>query len=189
MTDKKFIIFSAPSGSGKTTLVHRVLEKMNELSFSVSATTRPKRGHEKNGIDYYFISNEDFASKISKDEFVEWQEVYPGRFYGTYKSEIERIGKLGKTAVLDLDVMGGINVKQLYKNSALAIFIQAPSLEVLRKRLIERGTDSYDDIKVRLAKAENELTYKTWFDEVIINDNLDTAIEQTMKLIQDFVQK
>ena len=157
------------------------------LAFSVSATTRPRRGQEVHGVDYYFLTQEEFESKIEGDELVEFQEVYKGRYYGTLKSEVERITAMGMNVVLDLDVLGGVNVKRMYGDRALSIFIQPPSVEVLRERLIKRGTDSMEDIQARVDKAEFEISIGPQFDYTVINDDLDTAVNEVHQLIEDFI--
>lgn len=188
MKQGKLIIISAPSGSGKSTIIGRIMQDESlQLAFSVSATTRPRRGQEVHGVDYYYLSQEEFEDKIKADELVEYQEVYPGRYYGTLKSEVERITGKGKNVVLDLDVLGGVNVKKMYGDRALAIFIQPPSVEILRQRLINRGTDSMEDIKNRIDKAEFEISIGPQFDHTVINDDLDTAVAQVHGLITDFV--
>lgn len=185
----KLIIFSAPSGSGKTTIVKHLLTKNFKLEFSVSATSRPPRGNEINGKDYYFISANEFRAKIKADEFLEWEEVYPDRFYGTLKSEVERIRSLGKNVIFDVDVIGGCNIKEHYGNDALSIFVQPPSVEELKKRLQIRSTDSEEVIATRVAKAEYELTFATKFDVVLINDKLDKALIEAEKILSDFLPK
>ena len=184
----KLIIISAPSGSGKSTIIGRIMQDESlRLAFSVSATTRPRRGQEVHGVDYYFLTQEEFESKIEGDELVEYQEVYKGRYYGTLKSEVERITAMGMNVVLDLDVLGGVNVKNMYGDRALSIFIQPPSVEVLRERLIKRGTDSMEDIQARVDKAEFEISIGPQFDYTVINDDLDTAVNEVHQLIEDFI--
>ena len=188
MEQGKLIIISAPSGSGKSTIIGRVMQDESlRLAFSVSATTRPRRGQEVHGVDYYYLTLEEFKEKIANDELVEYQEVYEGRYYGTLKSEVERITNMGKNVVLDLDVLGGVNVKQMYGDRAISIFIQPPSVEVLRQRLINRGTDSMEDIQNRVDKAEFEISIRPQFDHTVINDDLDTAVAQVHDLIADFI--
>jgi guanylate kinase len=188
MEQGKLIIISAPSGSGKSTIIGRVMQDESlRLAFSVSATTRPRRGQEVHGVDYYYLTLEEFKEKIANDELVEYQEVYEGRYYGTLKSEVERITNMGKNVVLDLDVLGGVNVKQMYGDRAISIFIQPPSVEVLRQRLINRGTDSMEDIQNRVDKAEFEISIGPQFDHTVINDDLDTAVAQVHGLIANFI--
>lgn len=184
----KLIIISAPSGSGKSTIIGRIMQDESlRLSFSVSATTRPRRGEEVNGVDYYYKTVDEFKQMIADEQLVEYQEVYEGRYYGTPKSEVERITGLGRNVVLDLDVLGGVNVKRMYGDRALAIFIQPPSVEVLRQRLIGRGTDSMEDIMARVNKAEFEISIGPQFDYTVINDDLETAVAEVHRLISDFV--
>ncbi len=184
----KLIIICAPSGSGKSTIIGRIIDDERlRLAFSVSATTRPRRGSEVDGIDYYYLSEDEFKRRIQADEFAEYQEVYPGRFYGTLKSEIARINADGKNVVLDIDVLGGMNVKRIYGDHALSIFIAPPSIEVLRKRLVKRGTDSAEDIERRIGKAEFELGYKDQCDHVVVNDDLETAVREVHHLVDTFV--
>ncbi len=188
MKEGKLIIISAPSGSGKSTIIGRIMQDESlRLAFSVSATTRPRRGQEVHGVDYYYLTTEEFQQKIANDELVEYQEVYEGRYYGTLKSEVERITAMGNNVVLDLDVLGGVNVKKKYGDRALSIFIQPPSVEVLRQRLINRGTDSMEDIKARVDKAEFEISIGPQFDYTVINDDLETAVNQVHDLITDFI--
>jgi guanylate kinase len=183
----KLIVFSAPSGAGKTTIVHHLLSKMNELEFSISATTREPRGDEVNGRDYYFISKEDFLHRIAKKQFVEFEEVYSGTFYGTLRGEIERIWKKGKTVIFDIDVEGGLHLKKKYDGQALAIFVQPPSLEVLKERLTGRGTDSGEKLKERFIKAEKELGYAPRFDIILKNHDLETACGEAENMVKNFI--
>src|SRR6201985_1397808 len=183
----KLIIFSAPSGAGKTTIVHHLLGKMPELEFSISATTRKARGEEKDGKDYYFISKEEFLHFIAKKHFVEFEEVYSGTFYGTLRTEIERIWAKGSAVIFDIDVEGGLHLKRKYDGSALAIFVQPPSLEVLKERLAGRGTDSEEKLAERFIKAEKELNYAPQFDIILKNHDLQTACAEAEKLVGDFL--
>ena len=183
----KLIIFSAPSGAGKSTLVNHVLEKDFNLEFSISATSRAPRGIEQHGEAYYFISADEFREKITCDEFLEFEEVYDGVFYGTLKSEIERITSKGKNIIFDVDVIGGLNIKAEYGNRALAIFIAPPSVEILEHRLRERATDSVEKIAERISKAEYEMTFAPQFDKIIINDNLKHAQQETENAIRKFL--
>ncbi len=185
----KLFIFSAPSGSGKTTIVRTLLEKDLDIEFSISATSRPKRENETDGKDYYFLSADDFKEKIDKDEFVEWEEVYENRFYGTLKSELERIWNQGKHVIFDVDVVGGLSIKKKYPDKALSIFIMPPSIEELEKRLILRSTDSIEDIETRINKAKEELNYAERFDIIIINDELENAIHESETAIKKFVNQ
>jgi guanylate kinase len=189
MKEGKLIIFSAPSGAGKTTIVHHLLRTIPSLSFSISATTRQRRGEEVNDRDYYFISKEDFLHKVAKHEFVEFEEVYSGTFYGTLRSEIERIWDQEKHVVFDIDVEGGLRLKKKFGDNALAIFVQPPSYEVLVQRLTGRGTDSEEKLRERLIKARKELTYADRFDVVLENHELNTACAQAEKLVLDFLAK
>lgn len=186
--NNKVIIFCAPSGSGKSTIVRHLLRKFPFLEFSISATSRKPRGEEEHGRHYYFLSQNEFEEHIRNNDFVEYEEVYSGYYYGTLKSEVERIWAKGHVIVFDIDVKGGINIKKLYGKNALSVFVQPPSIEELRKRLIGRGTDSKDDIERRVAKAEEELSYKDRFDVVLVNDNLETAFEEAEVLVQRFIR-
>ena len=184
----KLLIFSAPSGAGKTTIVKRLLEKHGDkIAFSISASTREARGQEKDGIDYYFISKEDFLHKVAKQEFIEFEEVYAGTFYGTLRSEVERIWNTGKHVIFDIDVVGGLRLKSKFNDRALAIFVNPPSLEVLKERLTGRGTDSEEKLKERFAKAEHELGFASKFDVVLQNNDLETACAEAEKLVLDFI--
>ncbi|WP_291859929.1 guanylate kinase [Marinilabilia sp.] len=185
----RIIIFSAPSGSGKTTIVRHLMSHFPELAFSISATSRQPRDNEQNGIDYHFLDNRTFRQKINKGEFLEWEEVYEGTYYGTLKSEVDRITAEGKTAVFDVDVVGGINIKKQYGDNALAMFIKAPSLKDLENRLKNRKTDSEDIIRKRLNKAEKELGYAQFFDKIIINDNLDIALKEAKQIVRQFIDQ
>lgn len=185
----KVFIFSAPSGAGKTTIVRQLLATHPEFAFSVSATTRPPRAHEENGKDYFFLSPEEFRARIANGEFLEWEEVYTDRFYGTLLSEVERILNAGKNAVFDVDVKGGINIKQHYGDGACAFFIKPPSLEELRHRLESRGTDSAEDIQTRLAKAAREIEDAVHFDYIIVNDKLGEAVAEIEGIIRNFAVK
>jgi guanylate kinase len=188
-TEGKLIIFSAPSGAGKTTIVQHLLTKFPELEFSVSATTREPRGSEENDKAYHFITKEEFLHLIAKKQFVEFEEVYSGTFYGTLRTEIERIWKKGKTVIFDIDVEGGLHLKRKYDGNALAIFVQPPSLEVLKERLIGRGTDSPEKLKERFAKAEKELAYAPKFDIILKNYDLQTACLEAEVLVKHFIAK
>ncbi len=183
----KLIIFSAPSGSGKTTILKEVLKQRNDLEFSISACSRPPRGAEKHEVDYYFLSVEDFKQRIENNQFVEWEEVYDNRFYGTLKSELERIWAQGKHVLFDVDVVGGLNIKKMYPDQALAIFIQAPSVEILKERLIGRNTEDEENLQLRLNKAEEEMSYAPQFDKIIVNDILGEAVDNTAKIIEEFI--
>lgn len=186
----KLIIFSAPSGAGKTTIVRHLLNKYgNNFEFSISASTREPRGQEINGKDYYFISQEDFLHKVAKHEFIEFEEVYSGTFYGTLRSEVERIWALGKHVIFDIDVVGGLRLRSKFPDQALAIFVNPPSLEVLKQRLAGRGTDSEEKLEERYAKAELELSYADKFDVILNNFDLDTAKREAEELVLDYINK
>lgn len=184
---EKLIIFSAPSGSGKTTIVRELLKKYPQFEFSISATSRAPRGTECDGVDYYFLTNDDFKKAVAEDRFVEWEEVYAGTCYGTLKSETERIWAKGNVIIFDVDVMGGINLKKIFGDKACSIFIMPPSVEELERRLIGRGTDCAEVIAKRIAKAEFELSKSDAFDHVVVNDNLAEAICATEKIIDAFL--
>lgn len=189
MKQGKLIIFSAPSGAGKTTIVKHLLTKFPNLSFSISATTRESRGDEKNEKDYYFISKEDFLHRVARQEFVEFEEVYSGTFYGTLRSEIQRIWDNDQHVIFDIDVEGGLRLKRKYEHDALAIFVQPPSLEVLKERLTGRGTDSPEKLQERFVKAEKELAYADKFDVILKNFDLETACIEAEQLVGDFLKK
>ena len=185
----KMLIVSAPSGSGKSTIVQWLMQEHPELrlSFSISCTSRAPRGTEQNGVEYFFISPEEFRQKIQNDEFLEYEEVYHDRFYGTLKSQVDHQREQGQNVVFDVDVKGGINIKKFYGNEALSLFIQPPSVEELKRRLEGRATDSAEAIQERLAKAEYEMTFAPQFDHVIVNDDLETAKQETLRLVKAFL--
>ncbi len=189
MANEKLIIFSAPSGAGKTSIVHRLLKIVSGLEFSVSACSRPKRPNEINGKDYNFISVQEFKSKIEKGEFLEWEEVYKNTFYGTLKSEVERIWKNGKNVIFDVDVRGGLNIKNFYKEKALAVFVMPPSIEILKQRLQLRSTEDEKSLKIRLDKAQYELSFADNFDEIIVNDDLDKAVKTAVETVEKFLKE
>ena len=183
----KLIIFSAPSGSGKSTIINFLLKQQLNLAFSISATSRAPRGTEQHGVEYYFLSPEEFRQRIANDEFLEYEEVYENRFYGTLKAPIEKQLTEGVNVVFDVDVVGGCNIKKFYGERALSLFIQPPSIEELRNRLVGRATDAPEVIESRIAKAEYELGFANKFDVIIINDNLEKAQQETLKVLQDFL--
>ena len=184
----KLIIFSAPSGSGKSTIINYLLTKNLNLAFSISATSRPPRGAERNGVEYFFLTPEEFRSRIANDEFLEYEEVYQDRFYGTLKAQVEKQLAAGQNVVFDVDVVGGCNIKKFYGERALSVFIP-PSVEELRKRLVGRGTDAPEVIESRVAKAEYELGFAPKFDTVIVNDDLETAKAEALKVITQFLNR
>lgn len=184
----KCLIFSAPSGAGKTTIVRALLGKFEEISFSVSAASRSPRPNEVNGVDYYFFTVEEFKKLIEKQAFVEWEEVYTDHFYGTLKSEVDRIWNEGKTVIFDVDVYGGINLKKFFGNKALSIFVMPPDINALEQRLRRRSTETEDRIQTRLKKAAEELLLHTQFDKIVVNDKLEDAIAEASRLAQDFIQ-
>ena len=183
------IIVSAPSGSGKSTIVQYLMKEHPEfnLAFSISATSRPPRGTERNGVEYFFLTPEEFRAKIERDEFLEYEEVYEDRFYGTLKQQVERQREAGQNVVFDVDVKGGINIKRHYGNEALSLFIQPPSVEELRRRLVGRATDAPEAIEERLAKAEYEMTFAPQFDRILVNDDLDVAKAEALQVVKSFV--
>ena len=184
----KLVIFSAPSGSGKTTIVKQLLKRFTQFEFSISATSRQPRGQEQNGVDYHFMSNEEFKERVARGEFVEWEEVYAGTCYGTLKSEMERIWAKGNVIIFDVDVMGGINLKKLFGEDACSMFIMPPSVEELERRLRGRGTDTEEVIQKRIAKAEFELSKAPEFDHIVVNDVLDVAVEEATAIISNFLK-
>ncbi|MBO4645013.1 MAG: guanylate kinase [Bacteroidales bacterium] len=183
----KLIVVSAPSGAGKTSIVRHLLQENPLLSFSVSATTRAKRETEIDGKDYYFISVPEFQKRIEEGRFLEWQEVYKGQYYGSLKSEVDRLGAEGKVVIFDVDVLGGINIKKFYGERALSIFIQPPTIEDLKKRLAGRGTETPESLQKRVDKAEYELTFANQFDRIVVNDVLSVAQQEASQLIRDFL--
>ncbi|MES2140494.1 MAG: guanylate kinase [Bacteroidota bacterium] len=186
--DGKLIIFSAPSGAGKTTIVHHLLEEFPQLEFSVSACSRPMRKGETHGVDYYFLSLDEFRQKISDNDFVEWEEVYKDNFYGTLKVEIERIWKKGMHVIFDVDVVGGLNLKNQFGDLALAVFVMPPSIQHLEMRLRSRETENDESIARRIGKAENELKTADLFDKIILNDKLENAFEEAEKIVSEFLK-
>ena len=184
----KLVIFSAPSGSGKTTIVKQLLKRFPQFEFSISATSRQPRGQEQNGVDYHFMSNEEFKERVARGEFVEWEEVYAGTCYGTLKSEMERIWAKGNVIIFDVDVMGGINLKKLFGEDACSMFIMPPSVEELERRLRGRGTDTEEVIQKRIAKAEFELSKAPEFDHIVVNDVLEDAVEEATAIISNFLK-
>lgn len=184
----KLIIFSAPSGSGKSTIINKLMSEYGlQGRFSISATSRQPRGSEQDGVEYYFLTEEDFRRRISEGDFLEYEEVYPGCFYGTLRSEVDRTLARGENVILDIDVQGGLNVKKIYGDRALTLFIQPPSIERLRERLERRGTDAPEVIERRLAKAETELSFAPKYDAVVVNDDLEEACRDAARVIEDFL--
>jgi len=184
----KLIVISAPSGAGKTSIVHYLLKNMSELSFSISACSRDKRENETNGVDYHFLGVEGFKKKIKEDAFLEWEEVYSNQYYGTLKTEVERIWKEDKTVIFDVDVMGGLNIKKQFPKECLSIFIMPPSIDVLRERLSGRSSESEEKIEIRLNKASEEISRNQEFDTVILNDDFEIACKETLKVISNFIK-
>lgn len=188
--DNKVIIFSAPSGAGKSTIVNHILGLHPEIEFSISATSRAPRGQEQHGVEYYFFTADEFRQMIAEDKFVEHEEVYPGSFYGTLRSEVERIWAKGHVIVFDIDVQGGVNLKRIFGEQAFSVFIQAPSVEILRERLIGRATDTPEAIEKRVAKAASEMEFAAGkFDHVLVNDDLQDAFAEAERIIDEFLQK
>jgi guanylate kinase len=183
----KLIVISAPSGAGKTSIVHFLLGKTDALSFSVSACSRARRDNETDGIDYHFLTVDEFQKEIKEDSFLEWEEVYKNQYYGTLKSEVEKIWKEGKTVIFDVDVVGGLNIKKQYQKECLSIFIMPPSLAVLEERLQKRRSESKESLQKRVAKAKEEIAKRMEFDQVILNDDFEVACMETMEVIQKFI--
>ncbi|CAI8171939.1 MAG: Guanylate kinase [Cryomorphaceae bacterium] len=183
----KLVIFSAPSGAGKSTLVNYLLPQFPQLSFSISATSRAPRGQEEHGKDYYFLSSEEFKVRVAQDELLEWEEVYSGTYYGTLRTEVERIWSEGKVVVFDIDVVGALNLKKQFGDRALTLFVQAPSVEILEQRIRGRGTDSEEKIQQRVAKATIEMARAPEFDKVVVNDDLNTAKAKALAILKDFL--
>jgi len=189
MTGGKALIFSAPSGAGKTTIVRHLLDKRSDLRFSISATTRKPRGKEENGKDYYFLSIDEFKEKIKQNELLEWQEVYPGTYYGTLRQEVERLWKAGYTVLFDVDVIGGLNLKKELGEHALAVFVSVKNTEILRDRLLKRQTETTEAMETRLQKAKDEMVYESKFDIVLVNDQLEKAFQEIDQLTTQFIGK
>lgn len=183
----KLVIFSAPSGAGKSTLVNYLLPQFPQLSFSISATSRAPRGQEEHGKDYYFLSSEEFKVRVAQDELLEWEEVYSGTYYGTLRTEVERIWSEGKVVVFDIDVVGALNLKKQFGDRALTLFVRAPSVEILEQRIRGRGTDSEEKIQQRVAKATIEMSRAPEFDKVVVNDDLNTAKAEALAILKDFL--
>ncbi len=189
MKEGKLVIFSAPSGAGKTTIVKRILALHNNFEFSVSACSRAKRENETDGKDYYFITAEEFRQRIAKNEFLEWEQVYENSYYGTLKSELQRIWNKGHHVIFDVDVVGGLNIKKYGGDNALAIFVMPPSVEELQNRLINRASETPETLKKRIDKAKYELSFSDKFDQIIINNNLERAVDEAQKLVTEFLAK
>jgi guanylate kinase len=186
----KVVIFSAPSGAGKSTIVNHLLRLHPELEFSISATSRAPRGQEQHGVEYYFFTSDEFRQMIAEDKFVEYEEVYAGSFYGTLRSEVERIWSKGNVIIFDIDVQGGVNLKRIFGEQAFSIFIQAPSVEILRERLIGRGTDTAEAIEKRVAKAASEMEFAAGkFDYTLVNNDLETALAEAESIVEEFLKK
>ena len=188
MSEGKLLLYCGPSGSGKTTIVHHLLKTDPRLAFSVSATTRPQRDNETDGVDYHFISVEEFRKRIDADEFVEWEEVYTGRYYGTLLSEVNKIWENGKVPIFDVDVEGGLKIKEKFGSRLLAVFVRPPSIEELRKRLTARNSETPESFKARIEKSEHELAYAFRFNKFIVNDNLKFALKEAQIIVNDFLE-
>ena len=186
---QKILIITAPSGAGKTSITHYLMQQFPQLAFSISAATRQPRGNEQNGVDYYFMSEAGFQQKIKNKEFAEWEMVYEGKYYGTLKSELERIWQHNQVPVLDIDVKGAIHVQNQYPVNTLSLFIEPPSVDELKKRLESRGTETVESLTARVNKASYEISFKGHFNEVIVNDNLDKACAEALKLVGDFLNQ
>lgn len=186
--NKKAILFSAPSGSGKTTIIKRVMDYFDCFEFSISATSRNPRVGETDGVDYYFLDKDTFVKRVQAGDFLEWEEVYEGTWYGTLKSEIDRICEKGKIVIFDVDVNGGINLKKYFGDEALALFVMPPSIEVLEQRLRKRGTESEESIQKRLGRSAKELNEASKFDVTIVNDDLERAVEETRRVLEEFLK-
>lgn len=186
---QKLIIVTAPSGAGKSSITRHLLKSFPQLSFSVSATTRKARSNEKDGVDYHFISLDEFRKMIQDKDFAEWEMVYEGKYYGTPKAELKRIWALNKVPILDIDVKGAIHVQKQYPEKSLSLFVEPPSVDELRRRLSERGTESPESLAARVSKAAYELTFKDQFDEVVVNDDLETALRNAEKIVSDFLNR
>jgi len=187
--DNRIIIITAPSGAGKTSITRYLLAKYHQLAFSVSAATRSPRSHEKNGTDYYFLTMEDFKHKIQQNEFVEWEMVYEGKYYGTLKKELQRIWDEGKTPLLDIEVKGAIHIREQYPQSTLSLFIEPPSVDELRRRLEGRGTETPESLMARVNKASYEISFKHSFDKVIVNDHLERACNEAEEIVNEFIKQ
>jgi guanylate kinase len=187
MQSQKILIITAPSGAGKTSITKFLMQQFPVLAFSISAATRQARGKEKHGEDYYFISGEDFKLKIQQNEFIEWEMVYEGKYYGTLKSELQRIWEMGKVPVLDIDVKGAIHVQQQFDNNTLSLFIEPPSVDELKRRLQSRGTETEESLTARVNKASYELSFKHHFNKVVVNADLDTACKAAQEIVADFL--
>ena len=185
----KLILVAAPSGAGKTTIVHHLLDQFDELAFSVSATTRPKRPDEREGEDYYFLHPGEFKSLIEQDAFIEWEEVYKNQFYGTLRREVERLWEEGKSIIFDIDVKGALNIKKSYPEESLSIFVKPPSLQALRRRLSQRETEDPESLRKRMTRAEKELRYENMFDRVILNDDLSKALQEAEAILDEFLHQ